>query len=111
MNAVRNWRSLRQQIIDDARHHPNREAHLEAEEIPQFTEEAAYVDIVESLTKSLTTCDEKPRERLCLLWADYCKAGDDMPMSKAMDFLSTLRRIQLDDLMNEAQRLVDEALS
>lgn len=111
MSAQPNWRSLRQQIIDDAKHHPAGEAHLEAEDIPQYAAELGHDDVINSLCEALAECDGKPRERLCALWEAYCKHGDDMPMAKAMDLLSAMRAAHLDDLMDEAQRIVDEALS
>jgi len=109
MSAVPQWRTLRQQIIDAAQYHPEHEAHLEATEIPLFTEECGYVDLLESLTKALTQVDDKPRDRICALWAEYCKQGD-LPMEKATDLLSALRAAHLDTLTREAQELVDEEL-
>lgn len=110
MSAVPTWRrTLREEIIDSARYHPEHEAHLEATEIPQFVEETGYVDILDSLTEALTRVDEKPRDRICVLWTKYLSDGD-LPMEKATDLLSAMRAVQLDYLTAKAQELVDEEL-
>lgn len=110
MNAVRKpWNSLRRQIIDGARYHPDHEAHLEATEIPEFVEECGFLDILDSLTEALVRVDEKPRARVCALWSEYCSKGD-LPMEKASDLLSAMRAAQLDHLLKKAQEIVDEEL-
>lgn len=109
MNARLQWRSLRQEIIDAAKYHPEHEAHLEATEIPRFSEEIGYQDLLESLTESLTRVDDKPRDRLCALWTQYCEQGD-LPMEKATDLLSAMRAIHLDRMLAKAQEMVDEEL-
>lgn len=110
MSAVPTWkRTLREEIIDSARYHPEHEAHLEATEIPRFVEETGYVDILDSLTEALTRVDDKLRDRICALWTRYCSDGD-LPMEKATDLLAALRGVQLDHLLAKAQELVDEEL-
>lgn len=110
MSANPTWRrTLREEIVDAARYHPGHEAHLEATEIPRFTEETGYVDVLDSLTEAVTRVDDKPRERICTLWSQYLTDGD-LPMEKATDLLSALRAVQLDHLLTKAQEMVDEEL-
>lgn len=110
MSAVPAWRrTLREEIIDAAKYHPEHEAHLEATEIPRFAEETGYLDVLDALTESLKQVDDKPRDRICALWAKYCTDGD-LPMEKATDLLSAMRAVQLDYLLTKAQEMVDEEL-
>lgn len=110
MSAVPAWkRTLRQEIVDAARYHPEHEAHLESTEIPQFIEETGYLDVLDSLTEALTRVDDKPRDRICALWTKYLNDGD-LAMEKATDLLAAMRGVQLDHLQAKAQELVDEEL-
>lgn len=110
MSALPTWATLRRQIIDGARYHPEQEAHLDPSELPEFALEAGHADLLISLCQALGEVEGKRREKICTLWADYCKSGDDMSIGKVSDLLSAMRAAHLDDALREAQKMVDQEL-
>lgn len=109
MNAVAPFRSLRQQVIDDARY-ANGIAHLEAPEVPLWIEEMDDHDIVGALSEALSDEEGKRHARLCALLAELCTSGEDIPRRHETELVDLLRATLTDYCIAQAQRYVDREL-
>lgn len=108
MSAVPRWKSIRQQVFDDAQDN-NGEAHLESHEVPQWLAEAGDHNIVHGLAEALSEIDdEKDDAKLCALLHQLCEKGEDIAASKAVDLLEMLRKSLTSYCLKQAQRMVDE---
>lgn len=110
MSAVPSWRSIRQQVLDDANYGTG-EAHLESHEVPQWIAEAGDHDIAATLSEALTEVEDKDNAKLCALLDVLCERGEDMAMSKADDLLEMLRGALTAYCIKQAQKMVDEEAS
>jgi len=110
MSAVPKWRSIRQQVLDDARYGTG-EAHLESHEVPQWIAEAGDHDIVGNLCEALSEVEGKDNAKLCALLDSLCEKGEDLSLSKVDDLLEMLRAALTAYCVKQAQKLVDEELS
>lgn len=109
MSAVRDRRSIRATVLEDARY-GNGEAHLEPPEVVRWIEEANDHDIAGALSEALSDVEDKPRERLNALLVLLCQQGDEISQRKATDLLDTLRGALTDYCVKQAQKMVDEEL-
>lgn len=108
MSAVRKWRSIRQQVFDDAADCGH--AHLESHEVPQWIAEANDHDIVGTLSEVLTEVEGKDLGKLCALLDLLCEKGEDIAQSKAVELLEMLRTSLTAYCVKQAQKMVDEEL-
>jgi hypothetical protein len=109
MNAVAPFRSLRQQVIDDARY-ANGIAHLEAPEVPRWIEAMDDHDIVGALSEALSDEEGKRHARLCALLSELCEKGEDIPRRLESELVDILRASLTDYCVGQAQRIVDMEL-
>lgn len=107
MSAVPRWKSIRQQVLDDARYGTG-DAHLEPHEAPRWIAEAGDHDIVGTLGEALSDIDDNGK--LCALLDLLCEQGEDMANSKVVDLLNTLRTSLTEYCVKQAQKMVDEEL-
>ena len=110
MSAVPKWRSIRQQVLDDANYGTG-EAHLEPYEVPQWIAEANDHDIVGTMSESLSDIEGKDLDKLRALLDLLCERGEDMAMSKADELLAMLRSALTAHCIKQAQKMVDEEAS
>jgi hypothetical protein len=107
MSAVPRWRSLREQVFDDAEECGH--AHLEPHEVPQWLAEAGEDNIVHGLAEALSEIDdEKDSATLRALLDVLCEKGEDIAQSKATELLKILRTSLTTYCIRQAQRMVDE---
>ena len=109
MSAVPKWKSIRQQVLDDARYGTG-DAHLESPEVPRWLAEAGDHDIVGALSEALTAVEGKDNAKLCALLDLLCEKGDDIAQRKAVDLLDMLRNCLTEYCVKQAQKMVDEEL-
>lgn len=109
MSAVPKWRSIRQQVFDDAVECGH--AHLESHEVPRWIAEANDHDIVGTLSEALTAIEGKDLGKLCALLDLLCEKGEDISQSKAVDLLEMLRTLLTGHCVKQAQKMVDEELA
>jgi hypothetical protein len=109
MSAVPRWKSIRQQVLDDARYGTG-DAHLESPEVPQWLAEAGDHDIVGAMSEALTDIEGKDNAKLCALLDLMCEKGEDLANSKMVDLLGLLRTSLTDYCVKQAQKMVDEEL-
>lgn len=110
MSAVPKWRSIRQQVFDDAAE-CNGQAHLESHEVPQWLHEAGEDNIVHGLAEAISEIDDdKENAKLCALIDVLCEKGEDISQAKAGDLLEMLRKSLTNYCIRQAQRMVDEEL-
>lgn len=108
MNAVARWKSIRQQVFDDARYGTG-EAHLEPQEVPRWLAEAGDHNIVHGLAEALSDIDdEADNAKLCALLDLLCEKGEDMAAVKLMELLEMLRKSLTAYCVKQAQRMVNE---
>jgi ankyrin repeat protein len=110
MAAVLKGKSIRQQVLDDARWGTG-EAWLEPFEVPQWLAEAGDHDIVHGLAEALSDIDDDQQNaKLCALLDLLCEKGEDIAQSKAVELLETLRSSLTGYCVKQAQKMVDEEL-
>jgi uncharacterized coiled-coil protein SlyX len=109
MSAVPKWRSIRQQVLDDARWGTG-EAHLEPTEVPQWIAEAGDEDVIATLSAALTEVEGKDNAKLCALLDLLCERGEDLALSKVDDLLEMLRTALTNHCIRQAQKMVDAEL-
>lgn len=105
MSAVPAWRSIRQQVLDDARYSTG-EAHLESSEVPRWIAETGDHDTVGALSEALS--DIEDTGKLCALLDLLCEKGEDLAAAKMIDLLEMLRTALTEYCVRQAQKLVDE---
>jgi hypothetical protein len=110
MAAVLKGKSIRQQVLDDARWGTG-EAWLEPFEVPQWIAEAGDHDIVQGLAEALLEVEEpKENAKLCALLDLLCEKGEDIPQSKSVELLEAMRTSLTAYCVRQAQKMVDQEL-
>ena len=107
MSAVPKWRSIREQVLEDARWGTG-EAHLEPHEVPRWIAETGDHDTVGALAEALS--DIEDNGKLCALLDLLCEKGEDLANSKMVDLLEMLRTALTEYCVKQAQKMVDEEL-
>lgn len=109
MSAVPSWKSIRQQVLDDARYGTG-DAHLEPHEAPRWIAEAGDHDIVGALSEALTSVEGQDNAKLCALLDLLCEKGENLAAVKMIDLLEMLRTALTEYCVRQAQTMVEEVL-